>query len=66
MTMIEVTVRLPKELVQDAAEFNIITDEAIAALVQQEIDRRVNEFVNAEIHAYRAEKKIQRTPDEGA
>ena len=58
MTTVEVTVRLPEELVRDAAGFNIITDATITALLRQELDRRVNDFINTEIHAHRAEKRM--------
>ncbi|MCC6804254.1 MAG: hypothetical protein IT319_15340, partial [Anaerolineae bacterium] len=56
MKLVEITLQLPEELVRDAQEFNILTSEQVAELVQAEVDRRVLELVNAEIHAYRAEK----------
>lgn len=53
---IEVTVKLPADLVRDAREFDVLTDEAVAQLIQTAVEKRINEFVNEEIHAYRREK----------
>lgn len=56
MADVEVTIRLPVELVNDAEEFGVIDDRVISALLRLETDRRIMEFVNSEIKAYRAEK----------
>jgi hypothetical protein len=56
---VTLTLNLPDELVRDAREFDLLTDERVATLLQAEVDRRVMEMVNAEIHAYRAEKASQ-------
>ncbi len=56
MTTVTVTLQLPEELVRDAREFNLLTEEVVAGLLQAEVDRRVRELVNAEIQVYRAEK----------
>ena len=57
--MIEITVKLPADLVQDAEEFNLLTDTAVAQLLRAALDERVNEMVNAEIHTYRQEKRAK-------
>lgn len=57
--MFEVTLKLPEELARDAREFDVLTDEALLELIQAEVDRRVMDFVNEEIHAYRAEKAAE-------
>ena len=54
MDLVEMTVKLPADLVRDARELEILTDEAITQLLRQEVDRRVNEIVNEKIHIYRA------------
>ncbi len=56
MTTVTVTLQLPEELVRDAREFNLLTEEIISSLLQAEVDRHVRELVNAEIQVYRAEK----------
>jgi hypothetical protein len=56
MPTMNITLSLPEDLVRDAREFNILTDEMVENLLQAEIDRRVSDLVNAEIKAYRAEK----------
>ena len=64
MAVVEITVKLPEELVRDAREFNLLTDQEVTDLIQAEVDRRVMDFVNAEIHAYRLEKAQQRKDDQ--
>lgn len=54
MAVVEITLRLPEELVRDVRELNVLTDQAIAELIQAEVDRRMMDLVNAEVHAYRA------------
>jgi len=56
MADVEITIRLPQELVKDAEEFGVLDDKVIAALLREETDRRIMDFVNEEIKAYRAEK----------
>lgn len=59
MALLEVTLKLPEELVRDAYEFDLLTDTAIAELIRAELDQRINDLVNSEIHAYRREKAQQ-------
>lgn len=56
MSDVEITIRLPEALIREAQEFDALTDEVFADILRAEVDRRINEFVNAEIKAYRAEK----------
>jgi hypothetical protein len=56
MATVTVTLKLPEELVRDAREFNLLTEEVVAGLLQAEVDRHVRELVNAEIQVYRTEK----------
>ena len=60
MALVEITLRVPEELVRDAREFDMLTDEAVLEILQAELDRRVSDFVNAEIKAYCAEKAAER------
>lgn len=59
MDTIEVTLNLPADLARDAAEFGILDAPVLVALVRDELDRQVMEMVNAEVHAYRHEKRCQ-------
>jgi hypothetical protein len=61
MALNEVMVKLPADLVRDAQEFNLLTDEMITQLLREAVDRRVNEMVNEEIHAYRSEKRAKQS-----
>jgi hypothetical protein len=56
MTNIEITLKLPKALVQDAQEFGLLEEDVVIDLLQQTVDRRVMEMVNQEIHDYQQEK----------
>jgi hypothetical protein len=60
MATVEVTLRLPEALVRDAQEFDVLSNNVMIELIQAEVDRRVMDFVNAEVHAYRAEKAQQK------
>ena len=56
MTDIEITLKLPESLVQDAQEFGLLEADVVIDLLQQAVDRCVMEMVNEEIQAYRQEK----------
>ncbi len=56
MATTTVTIKLPDELVRDARELGVLSDETVSELLQAEVDRRVMALVNEEIHAYREEK----------
>ena len=53
---VEFTVQLPKELVQDVQEFDILTSEAVGALIRADVDRQVMALVSQEIQANRHER----------
>jgi hypothetical protein len=59
--LLEVILRLPEDLVRDARELGILEEGAVAQLLQDEIDRRVNALVDEEIHLYRDEKRRKKT-----
>ena len=59
---LEVTMNLPEELIDEARELNLLTNDVIAHLLREEVDRRVSEIVNQEIHDYRREKRAKSTP----
>jgi len=63
MGLVEITVKLPEELVEEAREFDLLTERKLAEVLRSEVDRRVMEMVNAEIQAYRAEKAAKRSGD---
>jgi hypothetical protein len=62
MAVVDITLKLPEDLVRDAREFDMLTDQTVAGLLEAEVNRRVMDLVNADIHAYRAEK-AQRQKD---
>lgn len=53
---IQVTLEFPEDLARDARELGILNEETIVELLQHEVERRVMDLVNTEIHAYRTEK----------
>jgi hypothetical protein len=53
---VEITIRLPEELIEDAQEFGVLDDKVILSLLRAETDQRIMDFVNTEIKAYRAEQ----------
>lgn len=59
----QVTLEIPDSLAEDAAEFGVLNSQVIIDLLQAEVDRRINEMVNEEIHQYRAEKRASREND---
>ena len=63
MGLVEITVKLPEELVEEAREFDMLTERKLAEVLRTEVDRRVMEMVNAEIQVYRAEKAPKRFDD---
>ena len=40
MSDLEITIRLPEELVRQASESNLLTDDSVAEILQAELDRR--------------------------
>lgn len=56
MADVEITFRLPAELVEEASEFGVLTDAVVAALLRHEVDQRIMDIVNEEIRQYRREK----------
>ena len=43
MADVQITVRLPAELVEEADELGLLSDEMIAKLLQSEVERRLSE-----------------------
>jgi hypothetical protein len=56
MDTVEITIRVPAEYVRDAEEFDMLNPETLQAVLREELDRRIMEFVNEEIKAYRDQK----------
>jgi hypothetical protein len=53
----EITLKLPDDLAQDAKDLGVLDDKTLTRIIRQEVDIRVNEMVNEEIHTYRDEKR---------
>jgi hypothetical protein len=60
----EIILDLPDKLVKDAQEFGLLKKQTLTKLLQTEVDRLVNELVNEEIHAYRAEKRARENSEQ--
>ena len=54
--MITVTLDLPDDLAEDAMEFGLLDSVTLITLLRVELDRRIMDYVNSEIRAYRTEK----------
>ncbi len=61
--LVEINLKLPEELVRDAREFGLLEQQIITELLQAEVDHKVNELVNEEIHTYRAEERTHQKPE---
>lgn len=57
--LVQVSIELPEEVIRDARELGILEAVSLTQLLQAEIDRRVNDLVNEEIHTWRAEERAQ-------
>jgi hypothetical protein len=57
--LVEITLKIPQDLARDAQEFGLLEQDMVTQLLQEELDRRVNQLVNEEIHDYRAEKRAR-------
>jgi len=56
---IEITLKLPADFVHDAEDFDMLNPETILHVLRQELDNRIMAFVDAEVKAYRAEKRTE-------
>lgn len=59
METVQITLTLPKDLVEEAQEFDLLSPEKITSILRDAVDKAVMDFVNAEIKAYRAEKAAE-------
>jgi hypothetical protein len=59
MDTIEITLKLPANYVSDAEDFDMLNPETILAVLREELDNRIMAFVDAEVKAYRAEKRAE-------
>jgi hypothetical protein len=59
METVELTIRLPKDYVEDAEDFGMLDPATIAQVLRDELDERIMNFVDAEVKAYRAEKRAR-------
>ena len=60
MEMVEIVIKVPKEYIDDAADFGMLDAKTIAKVLQAELDDRIIRFVDAEVKAYRAEQRAKR------
>lgn len=55
--MTEIIIQLPANLAQDASEFGLLDQANIIHLLETQLEERIMQMVNQEIHDYRAEKR---------
>lgn len=53
----EIIIRVTQTFASDAEEFGLLEEAVIKELLEQELERRIADLVNQEIHAYRDEKR---------
>ncbi|MDZ4672759.1 MAG: hypothetical protein SH821_17995 [Phototrophicales bacterium] len=56
---IEITLKLPADFVHDAEDFDMLNPDTMLRVLRQELDNRIMTFVDAEVKAYRAEKRAE-------
>ncbi|MEO0564181.1 MAG: hypothetical protein AAF125_18900, partial [Chloroflexota bacterium] len=56
METVEITLKLPKSYIDEAADFGLLDTDEMAQVLMEELDRRVMAFVDAEVKAHRAEQ----------
>lgn len=57
MDYVEFVVRLPKDYIEDAADFGMDDPEIIAQMLREELEQRIMAFVDSEVKAHRHEKR---------
>jgi len=57
MKPIEITLKLPEDYVEDAADFDMLAAEDILRVLREELDQRIMAFVDAEVKAHRSAQK---------
>ncbi len=57
METVEITLKLPKDYVDEAADFGMLESETIAEVLRAELDRRIMDFVDAEVKDYRQSQR---------
>ena len=57
MDTVKITIEIPEDFAEDAQEFGLLDTNAILQLLRSELDDRIMKFVDAEVKAYRAEKR---------
>lgn len=59
--MTQIILQLPADLVRDASEFGLLDQSNLTQLLETQLEERVMQMVNQEIHDYRAEKRSDKT-----
>lgn len=57
MDRVEIVISVPKEYAEDAANFGMLDPDTIVKVLRDKLDERIMQFVDAEVKAYRAEKR---------
>ena len=57
MDSVEITLQVPREFVEEAQDFGLLTPETLRQVLREELDRRIMAFVDAEVKAYRTEQQ---------
>jgi hypothetical protein len=64
MPTVEMTLHIPAEWLRDAEDFGGFDEQMVLSLIRQDLDQRIMDFVNAEVHAYRAEQAAKKEPSD--
>lgn len=59
MDTVEIVITVPKDYVEDAADFGMLDPDTIAQVLREELDERIMKFVDAEVKAHRAETRAK-------
>lgn len=59
MDSVEITIRVPRSYVEDAQDFGMLDPDTMVQVLRAELDERIMRFVDAEVKAYRAERRAE-------
>ncbi len=66
MEMVEITIKVPKDYVDEAADFGMLEPEILGRILRDELDKRIMKFVDDEVKAHRAEQRAKQSQDNPA
>lgn len=64
MPMVDLLIKVPRNYIEEAADFGMLDADTIVRVLRDELDNRIMKFVDAEVKAYRAEQHAQQAQDD--